>query len=690
MADGATDMFGLRAFWRSARGNSAITYGLLMGMIGVGAITAVNQTGEEVACLMDTSAGEMGRVSGADPVLPLDCGGAVRDFRFFTQTGLEPGERVTSNSAGLEGFEGQVPLSVSGAGNPVLLRNGSEVGSAAVYGVGDRVAVTVTAASGWDEPRTVRVSAGRRSVLFTVRTRVQDTAPSGIALSDRTGLERRQAETVSVTVTHFDGPLAARVSGPGNPGLQVDGGSSADSHSIMPGALLTVTAEAPDAWDATHTVTLQVGSEAAPWRLSTREADRRPDSFSLAEQRHTEPGSWQTASFTAAGFDDTLPVSVDNGAEVRVDGGTWDTSATVAAGQTVEVRLQNSSDSSVSTEREATVTLGVGSDAEAAPFIISNWTVGLSSWSGWGACSASCGGGTQTRTRQCQRSTDTGASVAVDASQCGGATLTESQSCNTGTCYSYAWAAGGWGGCSASCGSGSQSRSVYCQRSDGASVSDSLCSGTRPASSQGCSNYGSCGYSWQTGGWGSCSASCGNGSQSRSVWCRRSDGSTVSDSYCGGGRPSSSTGCSNYGSCGYSWQTGGWGSCQISGGSGGTSATKYRSVWCRRSDGASVSGGYCGGGQPASSQGCSRFTQYRRQEVQQFWACSNCGGPPYNPATPLSWCDRVQADTGWGSTCSGVAGAQRGPYYEGALYIGNCTLGYAGVDRYRYERYCFY
>lgn len=50
-------------------------------------------------------------------------------------------------------------------------------------------------------------------------------------------------------------------------------------------------------------------------------------------------------------------------------------------------------------------------------------------------------------------------------------------------------------------------------------------------------------YSWQVGGWGACSASCGGGTQWRSVWCLRSDGATVADGFCGGGRPADNQPC---------------------------------------------------------------------------------------------------------------------------------------------------
>ena len=77
----------------------------------------------------------------------------------------------------------------------------------------------------------------------------------------------------------------------------------------------------------------------------------------------------------------------------------------------------------------------------------------LSQWSEWSDCNADCGGGIQNRTRRC-------------ISQYGdcdpNALLLQTRSCNAQPCPYYGnW--GRWGVCSATCGGGTRSRSRVCQ-----------------------------------------------------------------------------------------------------------------------------------------------------------------------------------------------------------------------------------
>jgi hypothetical protein len=61
----------------------------------------------------------------------------------------------------------------------------------------------------------------------------------------------------------------------------------------------------------------------------------------------------------------------------------------------------------------------------------------------------------------------------------------------SGSGDSYEWAAGSFGACSGYCGGGLQNRAVACTRSDGAVVSDALCTAPKPPTEQAC-NQASC------------------------------------------------------------------------------------------------------------------------------------------------------------------------------------------------------
>jgi hypothetical protein len=246
-------------------------------------------------------------------------------------------------------------------------------------------------------------------------------------------------------------------------------------------------------------------------------------------------------------------------------------------------------------------------------------------WSSWGSCSASCGGGVQYRT--C-----TNPPPSNGGSYCQGP---DNQSCNTQGCSSPVnggWC--GWSSCSAPCGGGTQTRSCSCPSPSGGGAN---CTGS---SLQNCNTQACTSYFWNTGGWSSCSASCGGGTQTRSVWCQGSDGGTYPDGNCGGGKPATSQSC-NTGCCPVNGGWSGWSSCSASCGGG----TQTRSC---NSPSPSCGGNPCSGStsQSCNTQGCAQNCRWQ--------STSNTAGATYC-VEPTCWvgesCSpqgrRVQIPLGW-------------------------------------------
>ncbi|XP_062253079.1 papilin [Platichthys flesus] len=100
----------------------------------------------------------------------------------------------------------------------------------------------------------------------------------------------------------------------------------------------------------------------------------------------------------------------------------------------------------------------------------------------------------------------------------------------------YYWSFGSWSACSRECGSGYQSRLVFCTI-DNESYPDYLCASLpRPQTNRTCNPH-PCPevHSWKTGEWNTCSVTCGGGSQVRSVQCNSHDASgtrVVEDAVC--------------------------------------------------------------------------------------------------------------------------------------------------------------
>ncbi|XP_038401111.1 papilin isoform X3 [Canis lupus familiaris] len=141
----------------------------------------------------------------------------------------------------------------------------------------------------------------------------------------------------------------------------------------------------------------------------------------------------------------------------------------------------------------------------------------------WLPCSASCGGGSQSRSVYCISSDGAGVQEAEEEAECAGlpGKPPTTRACNLQRCA--AWSAEPWGECSVSCGAGVRRRNVTCQSDEGALLPATACSSEhRPPTTEPCVHE-DCppirDQAWHVGAWGLCSRSCGSGTRRRQVTC---------------------------------------------------------------------------------------------------------------------------------------------------------------------------
>jgi len=160
--------------------------------------------------------------------------------------------------------------------------------------------------------------------------------------------------------------------------------------------------------------------------------------------------------------------------------------------------------------------------------------------SGFTACTVTCGGGIQTQTVTCVQDGTRTTVDSSNCANSGTKPLTQ-QTCNTQSCgmpTTFSWKQNGFGVCTVTCGGGTQTQTVVCVR-DGTTttVADTNCdAASKPVTQKTC-NTQACStpatFSWVAGGFTACTVTCGGGTQTQKVTCVQ-DGThtTVDESNC--------------------------------------------------------------------------------------------------------------------------------------------------------------
>src|SRR5690606_25431302 len=261
--------------------------------------------------------------------------------------------------------------------------------------------------------------------------------------------------------------------------------------------------------------------------------------------------------------------------------------------------------------------------------------VNATSWTPANTCSSNT---TETRTFECRRSNDGGEIVANSECTSRGVALSETRPTANYSSCTYSAKVGSWSAWSSDCSTtAKRTRTVECLRSNGDVVASSECTSrgvSLPGTSETAARYGSCTYSAQFGSWSAWSSDCSTtATRTRSVVCKRSNGDTVANSECtsrGVSVTPTSETAARYGSCSYSRVNPGAWGAWASSCSSNT--TRTRTYQCRRSNGDIVANSEC------TNRGIS---------LTETGTGANYSGCSYS-AVFGAW-------SGWNSTCSSSA-----------------------------------
>ncbi|XP_015037150.2 papilin isoform X5 [Drosophila pseudoobscura] len=316
----------------------------------------------------------------------------------------------------------------------------------------------------------------------------------------------------------------------------------------------------------------------------------------------------------------------------------------------------------------------------------------------FGPCSASCGGGTQSRKITCNNRVNL---QEVDAALCEKESKpAEEQACGTEPCAPH-WVEGEWSKCSKGCGSdGFQNRTVTCERisSDGEHTveDDAVCLkevGNKPATAQECNRDVKNCPKYHLGPWTPCDKLCGEGKQTRKATCFIKENGkkrVLPDEDCVEDKPEVEKTCLLTPCEGVDWIISQWSGCNACG-----QNTETRTAICGSKDGKEYPEEFCQPEVPSLSRPC-KSPKCEAQWFSSEWSkCSSacgkgvqsriviCGefdGKTVTPATDDTKCNK-ETKPELEQECEGEEKECPGEWFTGPW--GECSKPCGGGERTR-------
>ena len=229
------------------------------------------------------------------PRQPLGSPGSGGPVLGEAPAGLDFGRRVdvpidtaiTSNAIDLSELDGDVSAVLTGGdglAHAVLLRNGEEVGTAAVFSPTDQLEIEMMSPPTYLTDRVVLAFVGGVTSDFSVATRA-DVDPDSFGFDPVIGAALSSAVTSDVvTLTGFTGQLDLSVTG-GATWILNDSDTGLNTVTVQDGDAVALTFNTPATWETEVVHTVELSSFSTTWSVTNR-SECEP-----GEQTWTSPGT---------------------------------------------------------------------------------------------------------------------------------------------------------------------------------------------------------------------------------------------------------------------------------------------------------------------------------------------------------------------------------------------------------------
>lgn len=257
-----------------------------------------------------------------------------------------PSTEYVSNAVTVAGFDGPLPLTASGAGDPEVSLDGTVWGTSVDIMPGQSFRLRLTTSPQYSTAVTPTVALGTAVAGGTGRT--THAAPNfGSYPANATNVQPSSVNDASFTASPSGASVTVSVSGEGDPYLSVDNKATwAKSVPTTGGTTIYVRNTASDQFSTTLSAVISIGTATRTWTVATRVRDTAPNSFAFTwATTSRNPGETILSNpITLGGFDGpvTLTTATKIGTpvpEVSVNGGPWDTSFEVMPGDVFRLRM---------------------------------------------------------------------------------------------------------------------------------------------------------------------------------------------------------------------------------------------------------------------------------------------------------------------------------------------------------------